>query len=214
MKSTRLAIFIASMLVSTSAFAQTAITFTGGVPTTEFPGRTLGYSFTVNSTISIGQLGFWDQDGDGLTDAHAVGIWDATGATLLASTIIPSGTASPLIDGFRFSNIATLTLGPGEYLAGAYTASDADAVPRFTTASTIPQITLGSTRYDVVFNAPGLAAPIGTQGTDYDSGYFGANFRLVTGGVPEPSTWAMMLGGFGALGYAMRRRQKVAFSMS
>ena len=28
--------------------------------------------------------------------------------------------------------------------------------------------------------------------------------------VPEPATWAMMLGGFGALGFALRRRSKVA----
>ncbi len=32
----------------------------------------------------------------------------------------------------------------------------------------------------------------------------------VTGGVPEPTTWAMMLLGFGLIGGAMRRKQKVA----
>jgi len=31
----------------------------------------------------------------------------------------------------------------------------------------------------------------------------------VTGGVPEPSTWAMMLMGFGAVGYSLRRRRKL-----
>lgn len=31
-----------------------------------------------------------------------------------------------------------------------------------------------------------------------------------TGAVPEPATWAMMLMGFGAMGYAMRRPRKVA----
>ncbi|WP_299309990.1 PEPxxWA-CTERM sorting domain-containing protein [uncultured Croceicoccus sp.] len=34
------------------------------------------------------------------------------------------------------------------------------------------------------------------------------------GAVPEPSTWAMMLLGFGAIGYAMRRRQKIATQVS
>lgn len=34
-----------------------------------------------------------------------------------------------------------------------------------------------------------------------------ATFNVV-GGVPEPSTWAMMLFGFGAIGTAMRRRRK------
>lgn len=30
-----------------------------------------------------------------------------------------------------------------------------------------------------------------------------------TGGVPEPTTWAMMMLGFGGMGYAMRRRSRV-----
>jgi hypothetical protein len=34
------------------------------------------------------------------------------------------------------------------------------------------------------------------------------------GGVPEPATWAMMLAGFGAAGYALRRRRTVAVSFS
>ncbi len=40
------------------------------------------------------------------------------------------------------------------------------------------------------------------------------NFRFgtaaITAGVPEPTTWAMMLMGFGAMGFAMRRRKGVA----
>jgi hypothetical protein len=37
------------------------------------------------------------------------------------------------------------------------------------------------------------------------------NFTPFIGGaVPEPSTWAMMLVGFGFMGFAMRRRQRVA----
>ena len=34
------------------------------------------------------------------------------------------------------------------------------------------------------------------------------------GPVPEPGTWAMMIAGFGAVGFAMRRRQKVAVSFA
>jgi hypothetical protein len=33
-------------------------------------------------------------------------------------------------------------------------------------------------------------------------------------GVPEPAAWAMMLAGFGLVGSAMRRRQKVAVSFA
>ena len=36
----------------------------------------------------------------------------------------------------------------------------------------------------------------------------------VTGAVPEPASWAMMVLGVGAAGYAMRRRQKVAVKVA
>jgi hypothetical protein len=41
---------------------------------------------------------------------------------------------------------------------------------------------------------------------------FGSNRlgEVVLGGVPEPTSWAMMLGGFGLVGGAMRRRKAVA----
>lgn len=38
-----------------------------------------------------------------------------------------------------------------------------------------------------------------------------ASYQLV-GSVPEPGTWALMLLGFGAIGYSMRRRRTVAFA--
>jgi hypothetical protein len=45
----------------------------------------------------------------------------------------------------------------------------------------------------------------GTPGTQ--NGAFGGNFAFVsTSAVPEPTTWAMMLVGFGAVGYSMRKR--------
>lgn len=40
-------------------------------------------------------------------------------------------------------------------------------------------------------------------------------FRVTTGAVPEPATWAMMIGGFGAVGASMRyRRRKVTVSFA
>ena len=38
------------------------------------------------------------------------------------------------------------------------------------------------------------------------SGSFGGNINITA--VPEPATWAMMLLGFGAVGFAMRRRRQ------
>ncbi len=42
------------------------------------------------------------------------------------------------------------------------------------------------------------------------AGYWTARFPIVTPGVPEPATWAMMIVGFGAVGGAMRRRRSRA----
>ncbi len=49
---------------------------------------------------------------------------------------------------------------------------------------------------DLFVNAGGVATQITGGG--------------VVSGVPEPSTWAMMLAGFGAVGFSMRRRRKSA----
>lgn len=40
---------------------------------------------------------------------------------------------------------------------------------------------------------------------------YGGGITRVVNGVPEPSTWALMLAGFGMVGYAIRRR-KLAFA--
>lgn len=34
--------------------------------------------------------------------------------------------------------------------------------------------------------------------------------RVATAAVPEPETWAMMIGGFGLIGGTLRRRNKIA----
>lgn len=43
-------------------------------------------------------------------------------------------------------------------------------------------------------------------GCSYSQGT-AATFNVI-GGIPEPKTWAMMLMGFGAIGYSMRRRRR------
>jgi hypothetical protein len=40
-----------------------------------------------------------------------------------------------------------------------------------------------------------------------------ATGRQITTAVPEPGTWALMLVGFGAVGFSMRRRRRQANSI-
>ena len=59
-----------------------------------------------------------------------------------------------------------------------------------------------------------------TDGTYWDENYnyigfnatsVKANAAITASAVPEPATWAMMIVGFGAVGYSLRRQRKVAF---
>ena len=45
-----------------------------------------------------------------------------------------------------------------------------------------------------------------------DKYYAMSEFQAFAAGVPEPASWAMMLGGFGVIGGAMRSRRRSAVS--
>jgi len=197
-----------TLLLSACTFdaaSAAAITVTGGEETTGFPNRTQGFNFFTNAVaVTITHLGFYDSGSDGLNQSHEVGIWTADGSTLLASAIVPSGTAGTLDSGFRFVAITPLVLAANtEYLAGAFNGDNTDPITRYATATTDSRITLGSTRYDLVFTGV-FTAPTGTQGTDFDDGYFGPNFQIGDD-VPEPGTIALVAGGI-LLAILNRRR--------
>ncbi len=59
------------------------------------------------------------------------------------------------------------------------------------------------------YNALNNGAPYAGYPT---AGYWTATFAIPNPGVPEPASWAMMLGGFGLVGGAMRSRRKAAVS--
>lgn len=78
----------------------------------------------------------------------------------------------------------------------------------------------------IVFDLPGAVESLGftsglaggvvridTSGASYfnfQNGLQTIATAQVAGAVPEPATWAMMIAGFGMVGFAMRRRQKVS----
>ena len=68
-------------------------------------------------------MGVYDIDGDGLTLSSSgnasggvnVGLWDDTG-TGLGQVVVPGGTDAPILDGFRYENLATsIELTSGEF---------------------------------------------------------------------------------------------------
>jgi hypothetical protein len=108
-----------------------------------------------------------------------------------------------------FISLYRPTFNPSAPLTNALVARDDFGAPPFNTTGFSRSLLTGTNyflvftgfnnqdfgTYDLTINGPGTVTP-------------GA------GAVPEPATWAMMIGGFGAVGFAMRRRQKVTTRIS
>jgi len=188
--------------------ADLAMDFEGTVQNGFQADATFGWAFTVNSTITVDGLGFFDDflvDGQGLIQDHVVAIWNDTTDALLAQTTIDNTSmpvSSTAMSGqWMFNAIAPLTLNPGEYVIGAHdpacSGPDCDRIRLANIANTISAITLGNPRTGVGFSKPGSS-------NDVEDGYFGPTFRIAS--VPEPGSLALLTGML-FCGLMQRRRQ-------
>jgi hypothetical protein len=119
------------------------------------------------------------------------------------------------IYGITLSTVATSANGP----------TDVDITAAFVTGTGIGSpIALGANPFntDLIENYALAGQTWGAgiytltvQGTRGDSGSFGGNVAFEAAAVPEPATWAMMLLGFGAIGFSLRRRRSsLAFAQA
>jgi hypothetical protein len=198
--------FLGLALSAGVARADQAITF-GAAPddfTAGFDG-TRGWEFTLSQAINVTALGFWDADGDGLANAHEVGIFDTSSALLISATV-PSGTVAPLVgpDGFRYVTLLSpLLLDPGTYRIGAtFSDTDADQAAREVAPAAAAGLTYVGPRFTT---GAGLSDP--TEPSGNAEGIFGPNFQFnPVGVVPEPSTFILAgLGGLSLVGVLRRR---------
>jgi hypothetical protein len=74
---------------------------------------------------------------------------------------------------------------------------------------------------DLIENYAVAGLPLGAgtytltvQGTRGDNGSFGGNVAFSANQLPEPATWAMMLFGFGAMGWQLRRRRTAVLAQA
>jgi hypothetical protein len=150
---------------------------------------------------------------------------DLVGATDGFAYLAYNGGVSVDLDGTEGINFSpageiqsVMTLAAGDYTVSFLLAGNLRDAPNKTTRVSIGDqfvdITPSSnaqdyTLYTELFrNASGQVdfmdiGPADQQGNLLDN-------IVVTTGVPEPATWAMMLIGFGAVGFAMRRRKESA----
>jgi len=122
----------------------------------------------------------------------------------VARTITFTTARAPFAD-YHFSEFAVT--GITETVITSLSALQID--PLFNTAvnpAPAPQLSFTGSSIRIAFGELSPSAPIFDFSTDGGKAVFAYND--VPGAVPEPSTWAMMLLGFGALSFAMRRRRK------
>ena len=70
----------------------------------------------------------------------------------------------------------------------------------------------GLTAANVAFGADWIS--YNAQGLSFVTAPYHVTLKLITSDAPEPASWAMMLGGFGAIGGALRSRRKTSVSFA
>lgn len=200
---------VASLASATPALAGPAWEFTTASQSFTNGSWNFANKFTVLNTVTVSGLGWYADPVTGNVDSNPVALWSCdTAGCLTTGTLLASATVDntyALTGHFRYVTVPTVTLTPGEYLVGGVSDTNNytwNNVGFFTD----PNITYDDNRWFTV--GTGAAATFNTTvRNDVMDGYWGPNLffgQPVFTGVPETSTWLMMILGFGLLGGAMR----------
>ena len=145
----------------------------------------------------------------------------ATAVPLLFDFSGPSGTATFQLDSNPVPDFASSFIGSDQFgfndVAGTFggmpgTASTISFGNGIFAALSITAPNLGFTQFSapVLFTGPPTAPVFSTGTFTLINPFFGngtLSISQVQSAVPEPASWAMMIGGFGAIGFGMRSRR-------
>lgn len=155
--------------------------------------------------------------------------------TTYSLSFVATGTSSVLSDGgyqlprftqFTSNSVVALTGGPNllsQVWAFTPAASGSDT-SQYSDGTSVNALNFGGVTegsYDVysqiIATTPGASYVYSFTISPFagnPDGFFVDVTNIVTGAVPEPATWAMMLAGFGMIGFAARRRSSVKTAVS
>jgi len=187
-------------LVSSPAMAAD----TSFVGTLSDPNQVLLFNFTVGSASTV-TLRTWSYAGGvnaaGQTISRGgfdpiLALFDSTGANIAQNDDGGSNVAADAITGAHFDTFLSQLLNPGTYTVSVMAFSNFANGPNLSNG-----FRGGGSFTDVTGNAR-------TNAWAFDVLNVGS-VTQVGGAVPEPATWALMLVGFGAVGWRMRRGHRI-----
>jgi hypothetical protein len=209
----QLALIGASFLTLVASAAQAQVAYTNGPTNGALNAWTINFGvavtnrFTLSSATTITGFTFGAWTSPGLTATSVDwGISSAPDYSIDGTASLTNGAGSRNASGYDVydysASITPLTLAAGTW----YFALQNAAIPAggvYWDINNGPSVAI----INVIGNADGFLFP-GTNSTA---------FTLQSGAaaaVPEPASWAMMIGGFGMVGGALRRRQRIAVSLA
>jgi len=178
----------------------------------------VGWTFTLLQTITVLQVGWYDDSGNGLSRSFQVGLWSGSGQLLgdpTAGILIPGGTQATLSGHYRVIDLPTpLNLQPGGYtLAGLDSATTPDVIKFVNSANFQNPSYIDSGAF---IEAPivGYLCPSGFQEPHCTSSLLTPGLELgpmLFTPVPEPGT--ALLFATGVVGLAIRHRHARSASL-
>ena len=180
-----------------------------GAVSNQFIPNPLGMDFNVVIPITVVSLGVFDSGQNGLSFAHVVDIYDRNTQSIVASITIPAGTLAQLINGSRFVDLPIPIVLPAGF-QGSIVAEINTTDGNGNTNGGLAVSTLNTGGGAIVFvgggrvsdNGPGVY-PLRLDGGPVNR-YLAGTFAFTP--VPEPSTYALLVGGLGLIWLARRRR--------
>ena len=143
--------------------------------------------------------------GAGISGVHSFNVGYLAGVFLNgsegATTGLPNSDFTPAGTGEAFASLSPM-IDQVFFIGDGLTGTGAGQIQQFFVPTGATRLVLGTV------DAYGYDGPPGAYFDN--SGFFSVNVGAPAGGVPEPATWMMLIGGFGLVGGMMRRRRVAA----